>query len=131
MLRCHCVQIGPDEPVPSSSKPASAQCLSGVDESDAEAGVEVDAGGCMETYNDPEADDGVICDTTGNLYGHPADEDCEAAQDGVGDGVDDNFENHEFLAVGAESTYNGYTIAQTPYNWTSRRWYCSMYLQAS
>ena len=41
---CYCTNIAPDDPDPSSSKPAAAQCLADVGESDSDD--EVDAGGC-------------------------------------------------------------------------------------
>lgn len=76
----------------------------------------------MDTYNDPQADDGIACDVTGYLYGHPGDADCERAQDGIGEGFESMSENLEFLGVGAQSVLDGYDIAQTPFNWTSGRW---------
>ena len=129
LANCYCTTIAPDNPDPSSSRPASAQCLAEVGGSDSDD--EIDAGGCMETYNDPQADDGIYCDPTGYLFGHPGDADCKLAQDGIGEGVDSLTETHEFLGLGAEPAYNGFPIAQTPYNWTSGRWCRSMYLQAS
>lgn len=82
LANCYCTTIAPDDPDPSSSKPASAQCLADLSESDSDD--EVDAGGCMQTYRDPEADDGIHCDASGYLYGNPEDADCELAQDGIG-----------------------------------------------
>ncbi|KAF6236795.1 hypothetical protein HO173_005086 [Letharia columbiana] len=117
LANCYCTQIAPGDPDPSSSKPASAQCLADVGESDSDD--EVDAGGCMDTYHDPEADDGIDCDETGYFYGHPLSADCELAQDGIGDGFESMTDSCEFLGIGAQSVYNGYEIAQTPYNWTS------------
>ena len=73
----------------------------------------------MDTYHDPEADDGIDCDETGYFYGHPLSADCELAQDGIGDGFESMTDSCEFLGIGAQSVYNGYEIAQTPYNWTS------------
>ena len=76
----------------------------------------------METYNDPEIDDGIYCDATGYMFGHPENTDCDLAADGIGEGVDSMTESHEFLGVGAQSAYNGgFPIAQTPFNWTSGR----------
>ncbi len=124
LTNCYCVQIAPDDPDLSSSKPASAQCLADVGESDSDD--ENDAGGCMDTYHDPEADDGIYCDETGYLYGHPINTDCETAEGGIGEGIDSLDDTYEFLAVGAQSVYSGgFPIAQTPYNWTSGRWPCS------
>ena len=117
LAHCYCTTIAPDEPDPSPSKPASAQCLANADP--ASDDDEVDAGGCMETYNDPEADDGIVCDTSGYFYGHPNDADCARAQDGVGDGFESQMDNYEFLGVGAQPMYHGFGIAQTPFNWTS------------
>ena len=76
----------------------------------------------MDTYHDPGADDGVYCDETGYLYGHPIDADCKSAASDITEGIDNVDESYEFLAVGAQSVYNGFRIAQTPYNWTSGRW---------
>ena len=125
LANCYCTHIAPDNPDPSSSKPASAQCLANVDDSDSEpdSGDEVQAGGCLDTYNDPQADDGIYCDTSGYLYGRPSNTDCALAQDGIGEGVESMLDFYEFLGVGAESIYNGdgFPIAQTPYNWTSGR----------
>lgn len=123
LANCYCTQIAPGDPDPSSSKPASAQCLADVGESDSDD--EVDAGGCMDTYHDPQSDDGIHCDATGYFYGHPSSADCELAQDGMGEGFESMEDNYEFLAVGAQSVYGGYGIAQTPYNWTSGRCCCS------
>lgn len=75
----------------------------------------------MATYHDPEADDGIECDESGYLYGHPVDADCELTQDGIGEGFESMQDSYEFLAVGAQSVYSGYDIAQTPYNWTVGR----------
>ena len=72
----------------------------------------------MATYHDPEADDGIQCDESGYLYGHPVDADCELAQNGIGEGFESMQDSYEFLAVGARSVYSGYEIAQTPFNWT-------------
>lgn len=126
LTNCYCAQIAPGDPDPSSSKPASAQCLADVGESDSDD--EIDAGGCAETYHDPEADDGVYCDETGYFYGFPLSADCKVAQDEIGEGFDNTWETYEFLAVGAQSRYNGaqtpyngFGIAQTPYNWTTGR----------
>ena len=124
LANCYCTQIAPGDPDPSSSKPASAQCLADVGESDSDD--EVDVGGCMDTYHDPEADDGIECDASGYLYGHPVDADCELAQDGIGEGFEMQ-DSYEFLAVGAQSVYSGYDIAQTPYNWTVGRCCCSSF----
>ena len=118
--------LSPDDPDPSSSKPASAQCLTAVGESDSDD--EVEAGGCLETYNDPQADDdddGVLCDPTGYFYGHPSDANCKIAQEGIGEGVESISETYEFLGVGAQRQYPGFPIAQTPFNWSSGRWYRS------
>lgn len=123
LANCYCTQIAPGDPDPSSSKPASAQCLADVGESDSDD--EVDAGGCMDTYNDPEDDDGIDCDQSGYFYGHPVDADCDLAQDGIGEGFASMEDSYEFLAVGAQSIYSGYNIAQTPYNWTVGRCCCS------
>lgn len=79
----------------------------------------------MDTYHDPQSDDGIHCDATGYFYGHPSSGDCELAQDGIGEGFESMEDNYEFLAVGAQSVYGGYGIAQTPYNWTSGRCCCS------
>lgn len=79
----------------------------------------------MDTYNDPQADDGIDCDVAGYFYGHPDNADCELAQDGIGEGVESMTETMEFLGVGAQSVHDGFEIAQTPYNWTSGRWWCS------
>lgn len=122
LANCYCTQIAPDDPDPSSSKPASAQCLADVGESDSDD--EVDAGGCMDTYNDPESDDGIYCDETGYFYGRPLSADCKSAQNGIGEGIESMEDTYEFLGVGAQSFYNGFPIAQTPYNWTSGRWCC-------
>ena len=122
---CYCPEIAPDEPGQASSKPASAQCLAAVGESDSEEE-------CEETFNDPLNDDGIYCDVSGYLYGRPADADCKLAQDGIGgEEADSLTETHEFLGVGAEPMYNGFPIAQTPYNWTSGRWCCWMRFPAS
>ena len=122
---CYCTTIAPDDPDPSSSKPASAQCLAGISESESESDSddETNAGGCMETYNDPQADDGIHCDVTGYLFGHPASTDCQNAQRGIGAGVDSLTETREFLGVGAEPLYDGFPLEQTPFNWTSGRQY--------
>ena len=80
----------------------------------------------METYNDPQADDGIHCDVTGYLFGNPANTDCKNAQKGIGEEVDSLTETREFLGVGAESIYNGFPIEQTPFNWTNGRWYYLM-----
>lgn len=117
LANCYCTQIAPEDPDPSASKPASAQCLADVGESDSDD--EVDVGGCMDTFNDPESDDGIYCDETGYLYGHPLSADCERAQDGIGDGIESLDATYEFLGEGAQSIYNGFPIAQTPFNWTS------------
>ena len=121
LANCYCTQIAPGDPDPSSSKPASAQCLVDVGDSDSDSDDEVVAGGCMATYHDPEADDGIECDESGYLYGHPVDADCELTQDGIGEGFESMQDSYEFLAVGAQSVYSGYDIAQTPYNWTVGR----------
>ncbi len=129
LASCYCPMIAPEDPDPSSSKPASAQCLAAVGESDSDNEVdEVNTGGCMETYNDPEDndpednDDGIYCDRTGYFYGHPSNPDCQLAQDGIGEGVDSPTETHEFLGVGAEPAYNNFPLEQTPFNWTSGKW---------
>lgn len=79
----------------------------------------------METYNDPQADDGIHCDVTGYLLGNPDNSDCEVAQDGIGLGVDSLTETHEFLGLGAETRFNRQTARfpteQTPFNWTHGR----------
>ena len=117
LTNCFCTSLAPDDPDPSSSKPASAQCLAEVGESDSDD--EVGAGGCMETYSDPQADtDEIVCDPTGYLYGHPTSADCETAAEGIGEGSDSMEETHEFLGVGAEPVWD-FPIAQTPLNWTS------------
>ena len=85
----------------------------------------------MEIYNDPQADDGIHCDATGYVFGNPASIDCKNAQDGIGQGVDSMTETREFLGVGAESMYNGFSLEQTPFNWTSGRWYYLMLFQRS
>ena len=85
----------------------------------------------METYNDPQADDGIHCDVTGYLFGHPADVDCEIAQEGIGEGVDELSETREFLGVGAEPNHGRFPIEQTPFNWTSGMWCCSVKFQVS
>ena len=85
----------------------------------------------METYNDPQADDGIHCDVTGYLFGHPANTDCENAQDGIGRGVDSLTETREFLGIGAEPMYDGFPLEQTPFNWTSGRWCYLMQIQPS
>lgn len=124
LSNCYCTNIAPDDPDPSSSKPASAQCLANVggSDSDSDSDDEVEAGGCLETYNDPQIDDGIYCDVSGYFYGHPGDGNCKLAQDGIGEGVESMSDTYEFLGVGAESIYNGgFPIAQTPYNWTSGR----------
>ena len=127
LTHCYCTTIAPEDVEPSSSKPASAQCLAAISESDSdsESGSDSDsddetnAEGCMETYNDPQADDDIHCDVTGYLFGHPENMDCKAAQDGIGAGVDHMTDTREFLGIGAESQYNGgYPIEQTPFNWT-------------
>ena len=115
---CYCTSIAPDDPDISSAKPASAQCLANVDQSDSDSDDEVDVGGCMETYNDPEVDDGIYCDRHGYMFGHPLDADCRIAQNGIGQGVDSLTTTREFLGVGAESMYDGFPIEQTPFNWT-------------
>lgn len=120
---CYCTSIAPDDPDPATARPASAQCLAAVGEPDSED--EIDAGGCLETFNDPEIDDGIVCDAY--MYGRPANPDCVLAQDGIGAEVDSLSETHEFLGIGAERVTTGYPIAQTPYNWTSGRWYFSMH----
>lgn len=117
LANCYCTKIAPDVPDPSSSKPASAQCL--VDVGDSDSDDEADARGCLETYNDPQAKDGINCDVTGYFYGHPSSVDCERAQDGIGEGFESMKTPWEFLGIGAESVANGYGIAQTPFNWTS------------
>ena len=121
LAHCFCATIAPDDPDPSSSRPASAQCLAAISESDSDSDHETNAGGCKETYNDLQADDGIHCDVTGYLFGHPANKDCENAQDGIGQGVDDLTKTHEFLGVGAESMYNGFPLEQTPFDWTKGR----------
>ena len=85
----------------------------------------------MDTYRDPEADDGIYCDGTGYFYGFPLSADCEVAQMGIGEGVDNLEDTYEFLGVGAQSIYNGFDIAQTPYNWTTGRWLAQTQFQAS
>ena len=128
LAHCYCTRIAPDDPDPSPAKPASAQCLAGIGEGDSESDAESDsdaetnAGGCMEAYNDPQADDGIHCDTTGYAFGHPANMDCQIAQQGIGEGVDSMTETREFLGVGAESRFEGFHIEQTPFNWTSGGW---------
>ena len=132
LSNCYCTTIAPDDPDPSSSIPAAAQCLAAVGESDADEEPvshgsldELDAGGCQETFNDPEADPGVLCDATGYLFGHPANADCQTAQEGIGAGIDDDHqqETREFLGVGVPSRYNGgFPTEQTPFNWTSGRY---------
>lgn len=129
LAHCYCTTIAPDDPDPSPSKPASAQCLAGISESESESDSDSDeennAGGCMETYNDPQADDGIHCDVTGYLLGNPDNSDCEVAQDGIGLGVDSLTETHEFLGLGAETRFNRQTARfpteQTPFNWTHGR----------
>ena len=120
LAHCYCTMIAPGDPDPSSSKPASAQCLAAISDSDSDSDSddETNPGGCMETYNDPQADDGIHCDVTGYLFGHPANTDCKNAQDGIGQGVDGMTRTREFLGVGAESMYNGFLLEQTPFNWT-------------
>ena len=126
LAHCYCTTIAPDDPDPSPSKPASAQCLAGISESESDfdsgSDDETNAGGCMETYHGPQADDGIHCDVTGYLFGNPANTDCENAQEGIGAEVDSLTETREFLGVGAESTFNGFPIEQTPFNWTTGRW---------
>ncbi|CAD6590182.1 MAG: hypothetical protein ASARMPREDX12_004218 [Alectoria sarmentosa] len=117
LANCYCTEIAPGDPDPSSSKPASAQCLADVGESDSDD--EIDAGGCMDTYNDPEAGDGIYCDESGYLFGHPLAADCKIAQNGIGDGIESLEATYEFMGVGAQSIYNGFGIAQTPFNWTT------------
>lgn len=78
----------------------------------------------MDTYNDPESDDGIYCDETGYFYGHPLNADCESAQNGIGDDFASLEDSYEFLGVGAQSVYNGFGIAQTPFNWTTGKWCC-------
>ena len=78
----------------------------------------------MDTYNDPEAGDGIYCDESGYLFGHPLAADCKIAQNGIGDGIESLEATYEFMGVGAQSIYNGFGIAQTPFNWTTGRW-CS------
>ena len=88
----------------------------------------------METYNDPQADDGIHCDVTGYLFGNPTNRDCENAQEGIGEGADSQTETREFLGVGAESRYigrPGFPTEQTPFNWTSGRSFYLMRFQPS
>ena len=75
----------------------------------------------METFHDPLVDDGIYCDTSGYFYGHPVNADCEAAQDGIGEGVDSLTSSHEFLGIGAQPQYNEFPLEQTPFNWTKGR----------
>ena len=123
LAHCYCTTIAPDDPDLSSEKPVSAQCLAPLTDSDSDdSDDEVEAGGCMETFNDPEEDDEIFCDPSGYLFGHPANADCVIAQEGIGEGVDANglTVTREFLGVGAASRYNGgFPIEQTPFNWTS------------
>ena len=91
----------------------------------------------METFNDPEEDDGIYCDPSGYLFGHPANADCEIAQNGIGEGLSasEEEETREFLGVGAQPRYNGqsrynggFPIEQTPFNWTSGRYFYSDFI---
>ena len=134
---CYCTTIAPDDPDPSSSTPVAGQCLAAVGESDDsdvdpeshESHDEVDAGGCLETYSDPEADVGIRCDPSGYLFGHPEDADCSTAHDAIAADLTDEQteETRNFLGVGVVSHYpeGSFPIEQTPLNWTSGRYLCS------